>query len=476
LHNRYLSALARFGFTLLAGGLLLKALAGAFPAAGVVSPVGVHYRDSLGSLARESIFTAIAIGARGLAMALPPALAMGLAAGLRPGSRTDRLLTGAAALLAGIPALPLMLSVVCALSLDLQWFGLGGAVHAGLAAAALPWLMLAVRDGVAPLVAGATGVHPARAMTAMLGALLGQAGNIALGALAAGVYLVPDNGLLRLLELSSRMSDPALLYTLLAPAIILVAALHLAGDLLTAMAAAPRRPAGPGRPSRLWTLLAGTLLAAGLAAFAFDAPATANTWLVALGALPVAAAGGAGLALAGPLAVRPAFPSFIAPLIAGLALPVLAGRSFWLQIIAIGLGCAPTLAGPLHRLFASGGADRLPAAGAALLALSQAFAAQVALGVMNAGLPADAPSLGGLIRTALLADPNAQHYGPALAALAAGAGLFLLGFALLDHAPDRFEHAGGQSSAEEGRSGPDKVDDLPLPGPELLDQRGGDPA
>ena len=434
MHTRYLSSLVRFGTTLLAGGLLLRLLVRVFPT-GSISPVGTHFKGALGDIATHAFISAAAITGRGLALALPLALLFGLVAGLRPGSLPDRLLLAPLGLLAGIPALPAALVIVCALTIDLKWLDVSGAVYLALGIALWPWLTLAIRNAVAALAAEGAEIHPVRAATAVVGAVLSQAGNVALGSLAVGVYLVPDNGMLRMLELASRLADPVLLYTLLAPTMLLVALVHLAGDLLTALAGGAAR--APRPLSRAAVLLGALLFAAGLFSLRFDMYAFGNTWLIALGALAVAALGGLALAVPGPVAARPGLPSLIAPVIAGLVFPVLFETTLLVQMAAIGLGCAPTLAGPIRRMLDSAGPGRATAlAGAGLLTLGQAVAAQITLGIMNLGLPTTLPTLGRLVRTSLLANPAAQRYGPVLPALAATAGLFLLGLALQDRAGD----------------------------------------
>lgn len=442
--QRYYPAFARFGGTLLAGGILLKLLAGRFPA-GITSTVGIYYPTSLGSMVQEAVLSCLAIAGRGLALALPAAVALGLMAGLRPGSRLDRIITTPTMLLAGLPALPALLAIVSYFTLDLGWLGQYGALHLALGIICFPWLTLAIRRVLAGIHAEGQGLHPARGITAIFGAVLGQAGSLALGALAAGVYLVPETGLLRLIELGSRLGDPVLLYTLMVPAIFLIALVHLAGDSLEAFAGGEAPSTAPAVEStRLPLRLAipgGLLLIAGLFAFIPHPAATANTWLITLGAAVTALLGGSSLALFGPLMPRAAFPSLLAPIVLGALLPVIAAESLFVQIMAIGLGCAVTMAAPLRRLALADDEDRRQAAtgaaGAFLITAGQALAATATLGIMNVGLPANLESLGHVIRYTLLADQNTQSYGAVLFALAAGSGLFLLGFALKEKAGDQ---------------------------------------
>ncbi|MDF2630703.1 MAG: oligopeptide transporter permease protein [Symbiobacteriaceae bacterium] len=442
--QRYYPAFARFGGTLLAGGILLKLLAGRF-SAGITSTVGIYYPTSLGSMVQEAVLSCLSIAGRGLAISLPAAVLLGLLAGLRPGSRLDRNITLPTMLLAGLPALPALLTIVSYFTLDLGWLGQYGALHLALGIICFPWLTLAIRRVLAGIIAEGEGLHPARGITAIFGAVLSQAGNLALGALAAGVYLVPDTGLLRLLELGSRLTDPVLLYTLTVPAIFLVALVHLAGDCLEVFAGgqlpAGARQAQPApRPLRL-AIPGAVLLLAGLFAFIPYPAATANTLIITLGAAVVALLGGSSLALLGPLMPRTALPSLLPPIMLGCLLPVLAAPGLFVQILAIGLACAATMAAPIRRLAYAEDEDRGAAAtatlGALLLAAGQALAAAVTLGVMNVGLPDHLQNLGHVVRSTLLADPGGQHYGAPLLALALGSGLFLLGFALM-------EKAGGQ--------------------------------
>lgn len=448
--QRYYPAFARFGGTLLAGGILLKLLAGRFPA-GITSTVGIYYPTSLGSMVQEALLSCLAIAGRGLAISLPAATALGLAAGLRPGSRLDRLITTPTMLLAGLPALPAVLAIVSFFTLDLGWLGQYGALHLALGAVCFPWLTLAIRRVLAGVVAEGQGVHPARGITAIFGAVLSQGGNLALGALAAGVYLVPETGLLRLMELGSRLNDPVLLYTLMVPAVFLVALVHLAGDCLETFAGG--QPAGghlssdtgthappPAVPVRL-AIPGALLLLSGLVAFIPHPAATANTWIITLGAAVVALLGGSSLALLGPLMPRAALPSLLAPIVLGSLLPVVAGPSLFLQILAIGLACATTMSAAIRRLAYAEDEDRRPAAlgtlGAFLITAGQALAATATLGVMNVGLPANLENLGHVIRYSLLADQNRQSYGSVLFVLAMATGLFLLGFALQEKAGDQ---------------------------------------
>ncbi|HWI64507.1 MAG TPA: hypothetical protein VNT75_21970, partial [Symbiobacteriaceae bacterium] len=425
--------------------------AGAFPTNTPISLVGAHFKSTLGALYVDAFRSTVTIAGRGIALALPLGVFTGLLAGLRPGSLADRLLTTPAALLAGVPALPAVLAVVCLLSIDLGWASVNASVHLALALASFPWIALAIRNSLASIVQEGTGVHPARAMVAIFGAVLGQAGNVGLASLAVGVYLVPDDGMLRLLELASRMGDPVMLYVLLTPSVLLVASAHLIGDLFTTFAGGPG--AAPRLLSRSWTVLGAILLATGLSVFAINPPGAANTLMVALGALLVAGVAGVVLAVAGPLTPSHNLPSLLPPVIIGLAVPVLFARSLPVQMAAIGLGCATTLALPLRRLLDTVGPERHPAAvaaaGAGLLALAQAVGAQVTLSIMNIGLPLDLPTLGEVVRTSLLADPAAQHYLPVVPVLALPAGLFLLGLALKERAGDEIVTGSLASTPEE---------------------------
>ncbi|HYF76406.1 MAG TPA: hypothetical protein VD973_04710, partial [Symbiobacteriaceae bacterium] len=254
-------------------------------------------------------------------------------------------------------------------------------------------------------------------------------------------------GLLRLIELGSRLNDPVLLYTLAVPSIFLIALVHLAGDSLEVFAggqqvggaASASTPTSEPLPLRL-AVPGALLLLAGLFAFIPHAAATANTWIITLGAAVVALLGGSSLALLGPLMPRLALPSLLVPVMLGSLLPVIAGSSLFIEILAIGLACAATMAAPLRRLAYAEDEDRQPAAtaalGAFLLTAAQALAATATLGVMNVGLPANLESLGHVIRDTLLADQNTQSYGAVLFVLAAGSGLALLGFALKEKAGD----------------------------------------
>ncbi|HWI62915.1 MAG TPA: hypothetical protein VNT75_13800, partial [Symbiobacteriaceae bacterium] len=63
--------LARFGFTLLAGGILLKLMAGAFPTNTPISLVGAHFKSTLGALYVDAFRSTVTIAGRGIALALP---------------------------------------------------------------------------------------------------------------------------------------------------------------------------------------------------------------------------------------------------------------------------------------------------------------------------------------------------------------------------------------------------------------------
>jgi peptide/nickel transport system permease protein len=485
--TRSLQSLARFAAGLTATGLLLKLLQYTMPQT-VTSPVAAKVALPMGAQVADALLGTVSLAGYSLLLALGPALLVGIPAGLRPGTRLDRLLRAPAAALAGVPSIAAVLVFVGLLSMRTRWLDLDSAIYISLAVGVWPWLTLAIRDGLAGAIPDGGSLSWPRAVAGVAGRLLGQTGNIAVATLLPGLFLTPPTGALTLLEAASRTGDLLLIYMVLAVGLPPVLLAHLAGDLLAGEGrAAP--PRSSVRLSRVW-LAAGLVLAALLVATTVLPPAGAAVdaarlqapgaahWLgmdpsgrdllkqvgaatrvtgtLALVAAAVALAGGAGLGIVARFtgdvgatvlasgtdgfALLPAF-------VAGLAVPVIWGRSVWLVGVAIGVVSVGMMIAPLRRLFSTApgearGRAALGAAGALLLVVIQAILTEVALGTLGSALPVGTPSLGALARDGLRVGRAAHLVLPALLTAAGLAGLSLLAHALLEAAapvPDALE-------------------------------------
>lgn len=132
----------------------------------------------------------VLLSATGLVLAVVVALTLGTLAGLRPGSRLDRLCRAVAVVVQAVPPFVLALAAVTVFAVSLRWVPAAGATAPGqpytvagvathlvlpaatLALTQLPWLLLAVRSSVAGAVASpavrgarARGVGPVRVVT-----------------------------------------------------------------------------------------------------------------------------------------------------------------------------------------------------------------------------------------------------------------------------------------------------------------------
>lgn len=369
---RQLEGPLRFGFTLAAGGALLKLLILAMPAE-LTSPVAERLSSTAGQLAADAFTSTLLLTIRGVLLAMPLALLLALPVFAWPSGWAARILRALVAMLTGIPALVTVLLVMGILAMEARLITLESGMLATLALLLAPWLARALVDSAgSPRVAA--------------GLLARQTGNLLLGALVGGLFAAPAAGGLQTLELAAFRQDLPLIYAILSMAIPAVALLHLLGDLLVGDGVSPAGSAGRT------PMAAGAILASCLAVMAL-LPAGEGarlSLLLAAGATLIALAGATMLGLlsrAGGLLGQAAFTpqglslALMPPFLLGTVAVALNGRSlFWLTV-AIGIGSVPVLLGPMGRLLRAGAGERRPLwptlAGGLILVLAQALLTEI---------------------------------------------------------------------------------------------------
>lgn len=465
--SAYVERVARFLLSLLVSGLLLGMLAVAASRLPHGAAAAITARPPLAVGLQSLAVTAPLLG-KAVLIALPAALLLGVPAGLRWWPRLEGGVSTASVVLAGLTGPLLGLSVFHVLQVALRGPMTLTAGWTVLALGLLPWLTLAIRDGLAK-----SGPARAQRLMGMAGALLQQTGNLTVVCLTAeatfglglgaGVYTA---------MLSSLMgANVKVLTGVLALVTLPVLLLQFAGDLLATAAAGPG--AAAARRGRRWWTVLGAVLALGMAAMALStfgpalghpimAKAGTTYWLgtdlqgrdlMALAAAAArtsllrtavatavalvigaacgslgAATGRVGAAYFSPPVTS---PSLFGPFLAGLWASVMFGMNPWAWVIALGAASSPAIAHAVRGYMApqtveTRWAALRPVAGAAALVAAQALIADTALGFVRVR----DGSLGVWALDVMSSWTNYRILIPAAVVAAGIAGLFLIGWGL----------------------------------------------
>lgn len=459
--NRFGERLIRFALTLLVAGFLVRLLASAVPH-DLASPVADRLQKPLADVLSGGLLESAGLLVRGLGLALPLSLLAGWL--IRRGGSAGLVVKALARALNGVPfvAVIFLCLYVLLFRLDLAPFTV--IAYVAMAIGLWPTFTLAIARGLNPA------LPPLRQTAAVVGALLGQAGNATVAALVAGLFMIPSRGSLELLVQGVRLGDPVVLYQILSVGLFVLLACHLAGDLLELWAGEPA-PEAP--TASTWQLGAGLALASLLVAMAVLSgearavaaagkfvppgdslllgtdqagrellqllgPGTRLSLALVGGAALVSLIAGGVLAVSGRQAgaewgalLTPRFPMWSpwAPLAGALVILPLAGHTPLVLGAVLAVAGIPAMAHHLRRPAA------LSTTGALLLLASQNLTVEMTLGGLGIGLPSSIVSLGTLVRGGLMMGHAPHLLYPALLGALGVAGLSLTGWTLLGAAP-----------------------------------------
>lgn len=497
----YSERISRFVLALLAAGLLLFALARfgsllpapggwvpgeAVPGASVTGGLSWRTNEPVAELVGVSFRSTLTTLAKGVGLALPLALLLGIPAGLKPQSWLDRLLQGPAVALAGVPAFTTGLLGLMYLVTSGRVASMEVATLAVLAVLLAAWMARAVRNGLASLAADGARPPAGRAAVAVAGRILQQTGNIlVVTMLLQWVGGFGGGGIWRQVVNAVMTRDLPVVYGALWPILLLAAAGHLLGDVLvTAAQGSEANPSPWPRLSATWLIIGGLLACAlvlplllgrgdpmalnladrlqppgpehplgadpygrdllarlGQGARTSVTIAAAGTFVAGVGgvllALVASLFGNGGRALLTP---RIAVPGLLGPLVVGLLVILLRGPSVYGLILALGVASIPAMAQAFRLLFDSRvtpPAKGYAALGAVVLTFAQILFVESLLSFGGFGVQPPIASLGNLLNEASTYLRSHPHlfWGAAPGAFGL-AGLFLVGHGLKEAATE----------------------------------------
>jgi peptide/nickel transport system permease protein len=480
LRATYIEPIVRLGFGLLASALLLTALLQLTPGAPADPGISMRTARPVAELVGQALPLTLKSMALGLAYALPLALLLGVAAGLRPHSFLDRLLQAPAVLLMGAPATFGALLAIRSLALKGRMLSIPGAAQTALAILLAAWLARAVRNGLADSRTDGAAMPWGKAVLLVLGRVLQQTGNLLVITMLVDVIGGgTGRGIWGLVVQGVTARDIPVVYGALWAVIPVVLVGHLVGDLLvTAVAGEAERPAG--RISYTWLVVGGLLVAAllvlpmlggdakpdaldvmnrlkapgpghlfgtdhlgrdllGRAASGAKVSLVIALYATLAAVLPAAALATVGWAIGGwgmaVLTPRTAVPNLFGPLVAGLLGVLIFSPSLAVMVLFLGLASIPPMTMAFRQFYQPGrtvapAGRALPAlCGVVLLTFAQNLLAEGALSYMGFGVQPPLNSLGNLVNAAYLA-PVPHMLLAALPGVAGIAGLFLVGHSL----------------------------------------------
>ncbi|HYF75618.1 MAG TPA: hypothetical protein VD973_00645, partial [Symbiobacteriaceae bacterium] len=258
----YIERILRTLFGFLAAALLLTLLLNQQPGAAIDPSLSLRTARPVADLVGQALPLTLKSMALGLAYALPLALLLGVAAGLRPHSILDRLLQAPAVALMGAPATFGALLAIRSLALKGQMLSIPGAAQTALVILLAAWLARAVRNGLADRRTDGAAMPWSKAVLLVLGRVLQQTGNLLVIAMLVDMIGGgTGRGIWGLVVQGVTARDIPVVYGALWAVIPIVLVGHLVGDLLvTAVAGETERPAG--RISYTWLVVGGLLVAA----------------------------------------------------------------------------------------------------------------------------------------------------------------------------------------------------------------------